>query len=77
MINFTGCPLDSVKYQISRGYAVVAQTQTGAALILGYDIYNNIWLYNAQSAETYAVAYEDAEAMFKECGNVFISYNKN
>lgn len=77
VINFTGCPLDSVKYQISRGYAVVAQTQTGAALILGYDIYNNIWLYNAQSTETYAVAYEDAEAMFKECGNVFISYNKN
>ena len=76
VINFTGCSLDSVKYQMSRGYAVVAQIQTGAALILGYDIYDNIWLYSAQSGEAYAVAYEEAEAMFKECGNVFISYNK-
>ena len=76
MVNLTGCQLDSVKYQISRGYAVVAQTGTGGVTILGYDIYDNIWLYNAQSGETYAVAYEEAEAMFKECGNVFISYNK-
>ncbi len=75
-INLSGCLLDSVKYQISRGYGVVGQTGSGAALILGYDIYDNIWLYNAQTGETYAVAFEDAEAMFKECGNVFISYDK-
>ena len=76
--NFTGCTLESVKYQISGGYAVVGQwSQNEAVVILGYDIYDNIWLYDKATNGTRAVAFEEAQAAFEQNGNVFISYSKN
>jgi hypothetical protein len=78
VLNFTGCSLEAVKYQISRGYAVAGQwSPEETVLILGYDIYDNIWLYNSETGEAEAVAGEEAQAAFEENGNVFISYSKN
>ena len=78
IINLTGCSLDSIRYQISNGYAVAGQWSTDrTALIVGYDIYDNIWIYNAETGEADAVAFEEAQAAFEENGNIFISYSKN
>lgn len=75
VMSYTGCPLETVYYQISNGYAVVGKWDADkSVLILGYDIYDNTWLYNAETGETYAVAGEEAEAAFASQGNVFISY---
>ena len=77
VLNFTGCSMESVKYQISNGYAVCGQWSSGeTALILGYDIYDNIWIYNSETGQAEAVASEEAQAAFEENGNVFISYSK-
>ena len=78
VLNLTGCSLDSIRYQISNGYAVIGQWSADrTVLIVGYDIYDNIWIYNAGTGEAEAVAFEEAQAAFEENGNVFISYSKN
>ncbi len=75
--NLTGCTLESVLYQISNGYAVVGQwSATESVLIVGYDIYDNIWLYDEDTQEIYAVYGTEAEAAFNEYGNIFLSYSE-
>ena len=44
--------------------------------IVGYDIYDNIWIYDPGTQAVSALAWEDAEAQFGACGNVFISCQK-
>ncbi len=75
VVNLTGCCVDSILYFISSGYAVTGQwSDDEAVLIVGYDTYN-LWLYDEAAGEAYAVALEDAEAAFGECGNIFMSYS--
>jgi flagellar basal body-associated protein FliL len=75
--NLSGCSLDSIQYQISNGYCVIGQwSDTENKLIVGYDQFN-IWLYDSTTGEAYAVAFEDAEAAFGSCGNMFISYHES
>ena len=74
--NLSGCSLSSLYYQLSNGYAVVGQwSETENRLIVGYDPYN-IWYLDPATGEPAAVAFEDAEAAFGSCGNIFISYHK-
>ena len=73
--NLTDCSLASIRYQISNGYPVAGRwSENENALIIGYDIYN-IWLYDKQTGEPKAYAFEDAEAAFAAAGNVFLSYH--
>ena len=76
VLNLTGCSLESLYYQLSHGFPVIArQSDTSAAVIVGYDIYDNIWIYDPATQAVSALAWEDAEARFGACGNVFISYH--
>ncbi len=74
VMNMGGCPLSSIKYQLSNGYPVAAKwTDDLNILLIGYDYYN-IWFYNPETNAPQAIAFEDAEAQFAVNGNVFISY---
>lgn len=78
VLNLTGCSLESLYYQLSHGYPVVAQRAgAAAAVIIGYDIYDNIWIYDPGTQSVSALAFEDAQAQFEAGGNIFISYQEN
>ena len=77
VLNFSGCSVESIRYQLSRGYAVAAKlTEKQNVLLVGYDIYENLWYYDPQKGEAKALGSEDAEKMFGEQGNLFVSYYK-
>ena len=78
VLNLTGCSLESLYYQLSHGCPVVAKRAgAAAAVIVGYDIYDNIWIYDPSSQEVTPLAFEDAQAQFEAGGNVFVSYQEN
>ena len=74
--NLSGCSLASLKYQISSGYPVCAKwSDTENVLILGYDTYENIWIYDRKEKQPKAVAFEEAQENCSKYGNIFISYH--
>ncbi len=78
VLNLTGCSLDSLYYQLSHGYPVAAKRDgAAAAVILGYDVYDNIWIYDPGTQAVTPLAFEDAQSQFEAAGNVFISYQEN
>ena len=78
VLDLTGCPLESLYYQLSHGNPIAARLSPSSVVtVVGYDIYDNIWIYDPASQAVRALAWEDAEAQFKACGNVFISCQKN
>lgn len=77
VLNLTGCSLDSIYYQISNGYPVIAKISAEeTAVIIGYDIYN-IWLFTPATQEVKPVASDDAETLLASLGNVFVSYRED
>lgn len=77
VMNLTGCSLDSMYYQISSGYPVIARISSEAtAVIVGYDIYN-IWIYYPETQEVSPMASDDATALLESLGNIFVSYREN
>ncbi|MBQ9061321.1 MAG: hypothetical protein IJ121_00630 [Eubacterium sp.] len=77
VLNYSGCSVESIRYQLSRGYAVAAKmTEKQNVLLIGYDIYENLWYYDPQKGEAKALGSEDAEKLFAEQGNLFVSYYK-
>ena len=77
VMNLTGCSLESIYYQLSNGYPVIARVSADAtAVIVGYDIYN-IWIYNPATQEVSPMASDDAEALMESLGNIFVSYRED
>ena len=77
VLNYSGCSVESIRYQLSRGYAVAAKlSEKQNVLLVGYDIYENLWYYDPQKGEAKAIGSEDAEKMFAAQGNLFVSYYK-
>lgn len=75
LLNYTGCSTESIRYQINQGYAVVARyAPDKTVLILGYDIFDNIWYYDPETLGITAIGKNDGAALFGEQGNVFMSY---
>lgn len=75
VINYTGCSIESIRYQISRGYPVVAKySEDRTVLLLGYDRWDNLWYYDVGLGEVKAIGDIDAAAIFGSMGNVFVSY---
>ncbi|MBE5996264.1 MAG: hypothetical protein E7240_02775 [Lachnospiraceae bacterium] len=74
ILDLSGCTLQQVLYEVSRGNAVRARTEDGgSALIVGYDPYNTL-LYNETTGEHYYYGINDSTALFQAGGNVFVSY---
>ncbi|MCR5792695.1 MAG: hypothetical protein K6G65_05955 [Lachnospiraceae bacterium] len=74
-INLTGCNLDEVLYFVSGNRPVIAKKDSDntEVLIIGYDEYY-VTYYNPLTGATSQVLLSVADDMFKEAGNVFISY---
>ena len=73
-LNLTGAELSSMFYFLSDNRPVIAKvSQRDAVLITGYD---ELYLYFIQPLTGYRqqMGLEEAEELFKEAGNVFISY---
>lgn len=77
VLNYTGCSTTSIRYQISRGYPVIARfSDTKTVLIIGYDIYDNIWYYDPETKKETAIGKNDSVAQFGAYGDQFLSYYK-
>lgn len=77
VLDLTGCSIREVLYYVNIGSPVYAKTgPNDAVLLIGYDAANVI-VYEPISDSNKKIALDDADAMFTEQGNVFISYIKN
>lgn len=73
VVDLYGCSLDQVLYFVSHGKPVMAQTEDGPVIIVGYDEYNT-YLLKPGETEWYYYGMNDSAALFQERGNAFISY---
>ncbi len=77
VLNYSGCSTTSIRYQISRGYPVVAKfSETKNVLIVGYDIFDNLWYYDPETKKVTAIGKNDSAAQFGSQGDIFLSYYK-
>ncbi|SDF32653.1 hypothetical protein [Marvinbryantia formatexigens] len=74
VLDLSGCEIDSVLYFVSEGNVLLADTTDGVRIILGYDQWGNVRLYEPGAEESYLISDEDALALFEESGNVFIGF---
>lgn len=76
IFDLSGCVLSSVLYYIDNEIPVLAQLQTGeAVLVVGYNA-QNVVLFDPTTEEVYKMGINDATEMFTENGNHFITYVK-
>lgn len=72
----TGATLDEVLYFVFRGAPVYAMTsRTEAVVITGYSA-NSVTVYEPSAGKYKVYSLRDAEEMFAEAGNIFVSYVK-
>lgn len=75
-VNLTGCNIDEVLYFVSSGKPVIAMKDgSNAVLITGYT-QNTVTIYDPSTGTSSAVFQLNADTMFKNAGNVFVSYLK-
>lgn len=74
ILNMTGCSLESVLYQVSKGNPVVAKVNEGVnVVIIGYDRFNTILYYPATGEQGY-YSMDDSVKLFNAAGNVYMGY---
>ena len=77
VMNLTGCSLDSVLYQVSKGNPVIAKvSDTVNVVIIGYNSKNTILYYPATQEQGY-FGIQDSTSLFESAGNVFVGYMDN
>ena len=77
VMNLTGCSLDSVLYQVSKGNPVIAKvSDTVNVVIIGYNSKNTILYYPATQEQGY-FGMQDSTSLFESAGNVFVGYMDN
>lgn len=74
-MDLKGCILNQMLYYVNRGYPVLALTKGNQAeLIVGYDIYKNLIIYDALTGENRLMPEEEAEQYYGAYGYPFISW---
>ena len=74
VLDLSGCTLEQVLYQVSRGRPVVTRRKDGSVgVIVGYDSYNTK-LYKFEDGSHYYFGMQDSTADFAAGGNVFVTY---
>ena len=74
ILKLTGATLDEVLYFVFRGAPVYAMKNRADALIItGYSA-TNVTAYDPASGKYKTYSLKDAEKMFEEAGNIFLSY---
>ena len=76
MISLSGATLDEVLYFVFRGAPVFAMKgRTEAVLITGYNA-SSVTVYEPATGRYKIYSLRDAEKMFEDAGNIFLSYMK-
>ncbi|QNM04353.1 cysteine peptidase family C39 domain-containing protein [Qiania dongpingensis] len=76
-LDLHGCILNQVLYYVDCGYPVLALTENDKAeLIIGYDVYKNLIIYDSLTGGTYKISQDDAEAYYASYGYPFVSWIK-
>lgn len=76
MLSLTGASLDEVLYFVFRGAPVYAmKSSTEAVVITGYSA-SNVTVYEPSTGKYKTYSLRDAEELFAEAGNIFLSYVK-
>ncbi len=76
VLSLTGATLDEVLYFVYRGAPVYAmKNSTEAVVITGYSA-SNVTVYEPSTGKYKAYSLREAEKMFEEAGNIFLSYVK-
>ena len=74
VIDLTGCSLENVLYEVSAQRAVLARTGSDSSVVIvGYDQYNT-YLLDPSTGEVKPYGMNDSTALFKNAGNMFITY---
>ena len=74
VIDLTGCSLENVLYEVSAQRAVIARTGSDSSVVIvGYDQYNT-YLLDSSTGEVKPYGMNDSTALFKNAGNMFITY---
>ncbi len=74
-VDLGGCILNQMLYYVNRGCPVLALTKGDQAeLILGYDIYKNLVIYDPAAGENRLMSEEEAERYYGTYGYPFISW---
>lgn len=72
--DLTGCSLENVLYEVSAQRAVIARTGSDSSVVIvGYDQYNT-YLLDPSTGEAKPYGMNDSTALFKNAGNMFITY---
>lgn len=72
--DLTGCSLENVLYEVSAQRAVIARTGSDSSVVIvGYDQYNT-YLLDPSTGEVKPYGMNDSTALFKDAGNMFITY---
>jgi len=76
MLSLTGATLDEVLYFVFRGAPVYAmKNRTEAVVITGYSA-SSVTVYEPSTGKNKNYSLRDAEKMFEDAGNIFLSYVK-
>jgi len=76
MITLTGATLDEVLYFVYRGAPVYAmKNRTDAVVLTGYNA-SSVTIYEPATGKYKSMSLRDAEELFEEAGNIFLSYIK-
>lgn len=74
VLSLTGVTLDEALYFVFRGAPVYAmKSRTEAVVITGYSA-SNVTVYEPSTGKYKVYSLRDAEKMFEEAGNIFLSY---
>lgn len=74
MLSLTGATLDEVLYYVFRGAPVYAmKSRTEAVVITGYSA-SSVTVYEPSTGKYKNYSLRDAEKMFEDAGNIFLSY---
>lgn len=77
LLNLTGCSLDNVLYLVAKGHPVVARLNADGkqnVVIVGYDQFDNTWIYDPATQQTTPMGKEDSTNAFAAQGNLFLSW---
>ena len=72
-VDLKGCIMNQVLYYVNRGCPVLALNGNKAELILGYDVYKNLILYDPMEESTHLIAQDDADVLYGAGGYPFVS----
>ena len=75
-VNLTGCNLDQILYFVSAGKPVIAMKDNkNAVLITAYNS-STVTIYDPASGESQTMYHANADKMFADAGNIYVSYMK-